>query len=45
MEGLWVGGVAWLLVVVVGSRAKADIPQASALIGPRLEKLMGSFRC
>lgn len=22
----------------------ADIPQASALIGPRLEKLMGSFR-
>lgn len=30
---------------VGGSRAKADIPQASALIGPRLEKLMGSFRC
>lgn len=30
---------------VLGSRAKADIPQASTLIGPRLEKLMGSFRC
>lgn len=25
--------------------AEADIPQASTLIGPRLEKLMGSFRC
>lgn len=25
--------------------SEADIPQASALIGPRLEKLMGSFRC
>lgn len=25
--------------------AEADIPQASTLIGPRLEELMGSFRC
>lgn len=27
-----------------GGPCGADIPQASALIGPRLEELMGSFR-
>lgn len=27
-----------------GGGAVADIPQASTLIGPRLEELMGSFR-